>query len=30
MTDTNIIYDEINQKYYDINDDPIEYKKARK
>ncbi len=30
MADTNIIYDDVNDKVYDPIDDPLEYKKARK
>ncbi len=30
MTDTNVIYDDLNERYYDPIQDPIEYKKARK
>jgi hypothetical protein len=30
MADTNLIYDETNGKFYDPNEDPVEYKKARK
>jgi hypothetical protein len=30
MTDTNVIYDEVLDKFFDPDDDPVEYKKARK
>jgi hypothetical protein len=30
MMDTNVIYDDVNDIYYDPNQDPLEYKKARK
>lgn len=30
MADSNVIIDEVNNKVYDPNEDPIEYKKARK
>ena len=30
MMDTNVIYDEMSNKFYDPNEDPAEYKKARK
>ena len=30
MTDSDLIIDEANEKIYDLYNDPIEYKKARK
>jgi hypothetical protein len=30
MMDTNVIYDEVNDRYYDPYQDPLEYRKARK
>jgi hypothetical protein len=30
MTDTNVIYDEVLDKFFDPDEDPVEYKKARK